>query len=346
MFAIESIGRDVVMALVLSFVLASIGRAADSKPAFLDPAEAGPDFAIQGEYAGPLIIPAGANTPTRPENVGIQVIALGNGQFHAVMYRGGLPGDGWDKGPKESADGGFEKDANGNSITSLKGNFRTNWNATIGDGTLTLRNLSGEKVGELKKVDRKSPTLGAKPPAGAIVLFEGSNTDAWQEGTLTADKLLFPPAATKQSFNDCTLHIEFRLPFMPEARGQGRGNSGVYLQRRYECQVLDSFGLKGENNECGGFYQQHAPAVNMCYPPLAWQTYDIDFTAPRYDNSGAKTQNARVTARHNGILILDNVELAHETPGEQKEANSPGPVYLQFHGNPVHYRNIWLVEKK
>jgi hypothetical protein len=263
-------------------------------------------------------------------------------QMAAFGISGGLPGAGWDKGPRETADG-----ATVDGVISLKGNYGAYWSVTIKDGLLTLINsVTGASLGELKKVERKSPTLGVAPPAQAVVLFDGSNTDAWQEGTLTPDKLLFPPACTKQSFGDCLLHLEFRLPFMPEARGQGRGNSGVYLQRRYECQVLDSFGLKGENNECGGFYQQQAPAANMCYPPLAWQTYDIEFTAPRYDSDGKKTQNARVTVSHNGVLIHDNVELAHETPGEQKEAAAAGPLYLQFHGNPVHYRNIWLLEKQ
>jgi hypothetical protein len=113
----------------------------------------------------------------------------------------------------------------------------------------------------------------------------------------------------------------------------------------YELQVLDSFGLSGENNECGGFYSIRQPDVNMCYPPLAWQTYDIDFTAAKYDGD-KKAKNARVTVKHNGVTIHDTIELARGTPGRLPEGPSPGGLYLQDHGNPVVYRNIWIVEKK
>jgi len=132
---------------------------------------------------------------------------------------------------------------------------------------------------------------------------------------------------------------------MPTARGQGRGNSGVYIQGRYECQVLDSFGLEGEENECGGIYSIAKPAVNMCFPPLAWQTYDIDFTAAKFDEQGKKTKNARVTIKHNGVNIYDDMELPHGTPGWHEEGPEPDALFLQNHGNPVAFRNIWVVEK-
>jgi hypothetical protein len=134
---------------------------------------------------------------------------------------------------------------------------------------------------------------------------------------------------------------------MPQAQGQDRGNSGVYPQGRYEIQVLDSFGLKGENNECGGIYRTAAPKVNMCFPPLVWQTYDIDFTAPKYEGD-KKTANAKVTIRHNGVVIHENQEIEKETGGGNggREANTPGPLYFQDHGDQVFYRNVWIVEKK
>jgi hypothetical protein len=141
------------------------------------------------------------------------------------------------------------------------------------------------------------------------------------------------------------LHIEFRTPFMPAARGQGRGNSGVYIQGRYECQVLDSFGLEGEDNECGGIYSISKPAVNMCFPPLSWQTYDIDFVAARYDGQGNKTKNARVTIKHNGVVIHKDLELTHGTPGRHPEGPEPESIFLQDHGNPVVFRNIWVVNE-
>jgi hypothetical protein len=129
--------------------------------------------------------------------------------------------------------------------------------------------------------------------------------------------------------------------------GASSANSGVYHQDRYEVQVLDSFGLKGENNECGGIYTISAPKVNMCFPPLQWQTYDVDFTAAKFDAQGQRTAPARITVRHNGVLIQDNVELPRTTAssGFKTITDTPGPFQLQEHGNPVYYRNIWVVEK-
>jgi hypothetical protein len=157
--------------------------------------------------------------------------------------------------------------------------------------------------------------------------------------------LLVAGATSKDMFQSCQLHIEFLLPFMPAARGQGRANSGIYLQGRYEVQMLDSFGLAGENNECGGLYEIKPPDVNMCFPPLSWQTYDIDYTAARYEGE-KKVKNATITVRHNGVVIQKDVELPRATRAAPvAEGPSSGPIYLQDHGNPVRYRNIWLVER-
>ena len=205
--------------------------------------------------------------------------------------------------------------------------------------------VSEYSVTRLKKVDRSSPTLGAKPPADAIVIFDGSGVEELIGGKLTDDNLL---AATnvesKAKLGDHALHIEFRTPFMPKSRGQGRGNSGVYVQGRYEVQVLDSFGLDGKDNECGGIYRVSAPALNMCFPPLAWQTYDIKFKAAVYED-GKKVKNARITVRHNGKVVHDNLELPKGTPGRYPEGPGPESLYLQDHGNPVVFRNIWAVKK-
>src|SRR5204863_657852 len=160
----------------------------------------------------------------------------------------------------------------------------------------------GREVAVLDKLERQSPTMGAKAPSGAIVLFDGSSADAWVRGKIVMDKLLAADCETKQKFGDHTLHVEFRTPFKPYAREQARGNSGVYIQGRYELQVLDSFGLEGENNECGGIYTVAKPIVNMCFPPLSWQTYDIEFKAAKYNDKGEKTENARTTIKHNGVV--------------------------------------------
>jgi hypothetical protein len=149
---------------------------------------------------------------------------------------------------------------------------------------------------------------------------------------------------TRDAYTSFELHLEFRLPFMPYARGQGRANSGVYLQSRYEVQILDSFGLAGKNNECGGLYHYVEPATNMCLPPLSWQTYDIELTAAEFDAAGKKTRNARLTVRHNGVLVHDDVEVERKTGAGKPEGAVALPTKLQNHGNPVRFRNIWLVD--
>ncbi len=269
-------------------------------------AAADPDFALQGEYSG--------------LQLGVHVVAQGDGEFQIVGYPGGLPGAGWTGQDRQVTDGDAD------SVRAL---------------------IESRK---LKKVTRESPTLGAAAPAGATVLFDGSQksvTEHWKPGTtLSPDGLLIPAATTNELFSDFTVHLEFRLPYMPKARGQGRANSGIYLQGRYEVQMLDSFGLEGKDNECGGLYSLRRPDLNMCFPPLAWQTYDIDFTAPRFDDQGQRIANARMTVRLNGVVIHQDVELTRPTPGAMlKDDAAPGPLFLQDHGNPVRFRNIWITRR-
>jgi hypothetical protein len=305
-------------------------------PAFNDPATAGPDFPFQGEYCGTVEASDG------PAKYGVQVIARDHGKFHCVAYRGGLPGDGWDRGEKIEADGQLQE---GVVTFAVPGNDKAT--ASLASDMLTVKDGSGKVLGTLAKLSRQSPTLGAKPPAGAVVLFDGTSADQWNKGEMTPDHLLVQGAVSKRQFGDTTYHLEFRLPFMPSGTGQARANSGFYVQGRYEIQILDSFGLPGLDNECGGIYHAAKPAVNMCYPPLSWQTYDVVFTAPRF-RGGEKVENARITVRHNGVIVQDNLTLAGPTPGGViKGEGETGPIYLQNHGgDPVRFRNIWVLEKK
>jgi Domain of Unknown Function (DUF1080) len=313
----------------LSLSLALPIFAADKDPVYTSAAEAGADFALQGEYLGKV----------HGDDWGAQVVALGDGKFDVVGYKGGLPGAGWKFGDERKKGSGELK----NGVVNFTSEKAT---GTISSEMLVLH-VDGREIGQMKKIERVSPTIGAQAPSGATILFDGRSTDAWLNGELMESNLLAATnAKTKEKYQDFTLHVEFRTPFMPLSRGQKRGNSGVYMQGRYECQVLDSFGLEGVDNECGGIYKVSRPKVNMCLPPLAWQTYDIVFVAARYDDAGTKTKNARVTIRHNGIVIHDNLEIPKETPGYQKEAPEPCEIFLQNHGNPVAFRNIWIVAKK
>jgi len=326
-------------AVIGLFALSKCCSASESNTlVFTDPKEAGIDYQLQGEYLGEL------DTAEGKQKIGVQVIALGEGKFRAVGYVGGLPGDGWFRGDEQHIGEGELKDGEVR-IRSAGSDVEQGTIGILKLGELRILH-EGTTIGQLKKIERKSPTLGAKPPREAIVLFDGSNTDAWENGKLVEGELLGATGTwSKQKLGDHHLHIEFRTPFMPTARGQGRGNSGVYIQSRYECQVLDSFGLEGEDNECGGIYSIARPLLNMCLPPLAWQTYDIDFTAARFDEQGNKTHNARVTIKHNGVVIHDDLELPHGTPGRHPEGPGPESLFLQDHGNPVAFRNIWVVEK-
>ncbi len=305
-------------------------------------------YAYQGEYAGLLDL-EGA-----PAQYGVQVIATGNGTFKAVLYKGGLPGAGWDLSDRYqwTAPGKFEAQGSIDPLTGRKGLVQfqgdKHGDVVVQDGIFTVMNRQGRIAGKLKKVNRTSKTLGAKAGPKAVVLFDGKTADGWKNGRITDDGLLMQGTTSEQTFDDFKLHIEFRLPYMPEKSGQGRGNSGIYIQGRWEVQMLDSFGLTGEQNECGGIYSVGKPDVNMCLPPLTWQTYDIEFTAAKYDNDNQLKTNARMTVWHNGVKIHDNIELPNRktTAAPVNVGPEPGPIFLQDHGNPVRYRNIWLMKKK
>jgi len=321
------------LVLILMPLLCALA-AEKPREVFTDPKEAGPNFAVQGEYVGQVKTEEGESTE------GVQVIALGDGKFRAVAYHGGLPGAGWDKSQTIQVDG---KSADSVATFAAEDAGVT---GILKEGVITVKGADGGTIGKLKKVLRKSPTLGAKPPEGAVVLFDGKTADNFKGGRMTKDGLLMQGATSKQSFGSFTLHLEFQTPFMPYARGQERGNSGFYAQGRYEVQILDSFGLEGLDNECGGMYGVARPKVNMCFPPLSWQTYDVDYTAAEYKD-GKKVHGATMTVRHNGVEIHKDLELPHATTAAPVgEGPELGPIFLQDHGCPVRFRNIWVVEKK
>ncbi len=302
--------------------------------AFTSAAKAGPDFEIQGEY-----VVSGEKTKLGIGHAA-QVIAMGDGKFEVRCWEGALPTQSW-KATAESRIPGQLRDGQ----VRFENNVIHGFHGYIKQGKMDLM-FSLHSL-DLTRVVRESPTLGMKPPSGATVLFDGTSADHWDKGKLVEGNLLKWGTTSKDKFNDCTIHLEFRLPFMPRARGQERANSGVYVQGRYEVQILDSFGLAGKDNECGGIYTMSAPKVNMCYPPLSWQTYDIDFVAAKFDGSGKKTSDAVLTVRHNGVVIQDNVKVPGPTGGSlSKESAEPGPIHLQDHGDPVVFRNIWVLPKK
>src|SRR3954452_9380990 len=197
------------------------------------------------------------------------------------------------------------------------------------------------------KVQTSDATLGKKPPEGAVVLFGGENLDGWvkaggskspAEWKVEDGILAIAPGKgsiqTEKAFGDFQLHVEFNVPYMPEARGQGRGNSGVYLGGIYELQVLDSYGLKLQDNDCGAIYKQIVPKVNACKPPLQWQTYDVTLHKAKYDGDKV-VKKTRVTIVQNGITIIDDAEIVPCPANWGGKESEPGPLLLQDHGNDV-----------
>jgi hypothetical protein len=218
-------------------------------------------------------------------------------------------------------------------------------------GALLLSACSGATTPTTTRPAQPSPSPA--PSGGSLVLFDGKSLVGWRhsdgrpaEWVLLKDGMVAccGDILSDEAFQDFKLHLEFWLPRAPDdVTNQLRSNSGVYLQGRYEIQVLDSFGVEPPSAEdAGAIYGQTPPRQNAALPPETWQTYEITFRAARFDSGGQKVEDARVSLLWNGVLVLDHVALPGPTAGGDPEGPAPGQLRLQDHGDPVRYRNIWI----
>lgn len=305
----------VTLVVTALFSTSSVAKGPEKTPTWTDPAVAMKEdasFKYQGEYV------AGDKA--------LQVVPE-QGKFYVSYFNGGLPGAGWD-GKKTH-----------HERLSIKGLIAV--------------------LKPYRKVDR-GVKVGMHPaPKNAIVIFDGKKSKELKGGKII-DRLLMAGVKSARDYRDFTLHFEFRTPYKPElpVGNPDRGNSGIYLLGHYEIQIADCFGLSYDEkiwkqekimkypSTCNGaIYTKKAPDVNMSLPSLMWQSYDIEFTAARFE-AGKKVKNARISLIHNGVKVHNNIEVDSGTGSKSKLAEvATGPLYFQNHHNPVQYRNIWLVEK-
>lgn len=290
----------------------------DKVPTYVNAEEAKSEsgYFWQGEYL----------SDNSKETSALQVAAMGDEQFRILEYSKGLPG-----------------------IGAV--------NQKIEIQNIDLNALKARLKG-YSKIKRVSPTMGLKPPKHAKIIFDGKSSDGYVGKAI--DGKMQVGAVSAFETGSFFMHVEFKLPYKPHRlpSNQDRGNSGIYIFNRYEVQVLDTFGLDmnvtnnpGEMQSlkeqwCGALYKKKATEINMAFPPLDWQTYEIDFTAPKFNEAGEKISNARISVRHNGIWIHKDLELDKGTGAGGKRPELPREkIYFQDHGNPTEFRNVWLIEK-
>lgn len=310
---------------------------------------------VVGDYQGEWLDSYEGYGPRKGELVAAQIIDIGRDRYRLRL----LPE--FDKRCEPFVE--IEASGGSASFSFEKGDWKIELTPEGLAGHLLQ---SGKEVRfELGKVIRLSPKLGLEAPEGADVLFDGSHFEHWRQldesldsvaWVLTEEGAMHKPMknrvkgakytlATKKGYRDCKLHLEFRYPWQPEKSGQGKGNSGVFLQGAYEIQILNTYGLPGYYDQCGAFYKTAAPKVNMASPSMQWQSYDIEFYGPRFDDEGNKVKNAVATVYHNGVLIHSQQELPERIGGiGVGEPKGPSPLTLQDHGAPVEYRNMWILE--
>ncbi|MEW6741279.1 MAG: DUF1080 domain-containing protein [Planctomycetota bacterium] len=340
----ENVERTLAILIRCSIVLAILVAGSVIAPSSA-PAAAGTDT-IMGDYVGTFEWGEGNAVPAEAK-----VLALGGSDYRVVLTaQTGVIG------PVElSRDVEADRAAGTDHVTLKSAPGGSAWTGRIANGRLTAAAMP-ERSGtfDLLRIERHSPSEGLAPPPGAIVLlpFKGgvkSSLEAWtnKDWALLEDgsvQVTQGGNETVRPHGSGLFHIEFKVPYEPAGGGQGRGNSGVYFESRYEIQILDSFGLTPGMGDCGAIYGVAIPRVNACLPPLAWQTYDVIFRAPTKMAEGAFGPPT-LTVFHNGILIHENQEVPHTTTAAPEDGHTArGPLYLQDHGHPVAFRNIWYLE--
>lgn len=333
--------------IILLSLATAVSLAGENGSLFENPA----DYPYLGDWEGQWINPEKGHEKNHPE-IAAQLICLDNRQYRIRIL------------PKLY----IRSEPYLDTITELEnGKIDLNiagWQGTIKGETFTGTGiLYGDRVNfEMKKVEKLSPTLGLKPPKGAVHLFDGEGFEHWihadgrevtwkqLEGVMEVvsgfwnngknrQNGIGGDIKTKRQFGDMQFHMEFRYAVEPERHGEGRGNSGLFFIGIGEVQILNSYGSDGFWNECGAVYKIWPPHVNAARPPLQWQSYDIELRLPKFDGSGQKIADARITVRHNGTVIH------HQTP-VPSEHRGPVAIALQDHNNPIQFRNIWVKELK